>query len=193
MNISGEHLTSVQKNNILYDKYGNKKYYCITMDTDWIEEFEKEDKLYEDFYKEPVDIINIYFLYINNENELIHIVEEPHILQNNKLQKETLIGIIRSNRMKDNMTFRLLSLLQYNFTKEPIAIINPSIDTNNTTFLQSIHYLDDVKWEKSISFMRDLNSLFIVYYHDPYNKLTAHTTRKIKLNSSKRRTKRKRT
>lgn len=165
------------------------------MDTDWIEEFEKEDKLYEDFYKEPVDIINIYFLYINNENELIHIVEEPHILQNNKLQKETLIGIIRSNRIKDNMTFRLLSLLQYNFTKEPIAIINPSIDTNNTTFLQSIHYLDDVKWEKSISFMRDLNSLFIVYYHDPYNKLQAHTTRKIKLNSlsSKRRTKRKRT
>ena len=139
------------------------KYYSITMDTEWIDKFEEEDKLYEDFYKESIETICIYFLYVNNENELINIVAEPHILQNNTLKKENLIGIIQRNRTKENITFRLLSLLQYNFTKEPETILQSSVET--TSFLKSIHYLDDVNWEKSISFMRDLNCLYIVYYY----------------------------
>ena len=45
----------------------------MELSTDWISEFEIEDKDYKQFYKERVPSIRVYFLYINKEQELFHI------------------------------------------------------------------------------------------------------------------------
>ena len=45
----------------------------MELSTDWISEFEIEDKDYKQFYKERVDSIRVYFLYINKDQSLFHI------------------------------------------------------------------------------------------------------------------------
>ena len=37
----------------------------------WDEEFEKEDEPYKDFYKEQQENMNVYFIYINSDNEIV--------------------------------------------------------------------------------------------------------------------------
>ena len=50
---------------------------------------------------------------------------------------------------------------------------------------------------KTISFMKDLNTLYIIYYYDPNNKVKVNTTRRVtigaKTNNSVRKHTRKRT
>ena len=177
--------TNVMNTNVMNTNVMNTN----VMNTNWVNEFESTDKLYEDFYKESVETINIFCLYINSKNEIAHVSSEPHILQNETITKDTLFEIIRTKRTKEKTTYRLLSLLQYNFTKEPDAIIQQGINeqteqTEQQNLLKSIHYLDDVTWERSVSCMRDLNCLYIIFYHDLYKKLKAHTTRKIVIQSN---------
>ena len=40
------------------------------LDDEWINEFNKIDKLYEDFYKDDLYYINLRVIYVNRENEI---------------------------------------------------------------------------------------------------------------------------
>ena len=53
----------------------------------WDEEFEKEDEPYKDFYKEQQENMNVYFIYINSDNEIVRTKKEKFILENNKITK----------------------------------------------------------------------------------------------------------
>ena len=43
------------------------------LDTKWITEFEKDEEIYKDFYKDPIESIKIFLLYVDNNNSLFHI------------------------------------------------------------------------------------------------------------------------
>ena len=45
----------------------------MELSTDWISEFELEDKDYKQFYKEKVNSVKVYFLYVNKEHSLFHV------------------------------------------------------------------------------------------------------------------------
>ena len=40
------------------------------LNDDWINNFEKTDKLYQDFYKDDLYYVNLKFVYLNRENEI---------------------------------------------------------------------------------------------------------------------------
>jgi len=155
------------------------------MDSKWITEFEEEDKLYEDFYKEDLSAINLIFLYVNN-NELINVYEDTYILNNNMITKNELIYIIRKKSIKNSIKYRLHSILKYNFVAEPEEIIKKNF-LLKTSYLRSLSSINDIYWEQCISFMHDLNSLYIIYHNSPKSS-TNNTTKKIYLTtkSSKR-------
>lgn len=167
------------------------------IDTRWIKEFEQEDALYNDFYKVNNESISVSFIYINNSNEIIYINRENVLLeQPNILSKEQLIYLLKSHKRIYNKSFKLLSLLRYNYDHETTAVLdsirnNESIDTE----LTSCHYINDIVWNKTISIMADLNELFVVFYHDLNNLVKPNTTRKIRLvtQSSNKKTRTKRT
>ena len=54
----------------------------IELNDDWINNFEKTDKLYQDFYKDDLYYVNLKFLYINRNNELEKINSESFLLSN---------------------------------------------------------------------------------------------------------------
>ena len=40
------------------------------LNDDWIAEFERNDKLYQDFYKDDIYYINLKCVYVNRDNEI---------------------------------------------------------------------------------------------------------------------------
>ena len=153
------------------------------MDTSWIEEFEKNDELYSDFYKSEVETIKITYIYVNENNEIVHVNRDSVILANKGvLSKQHLIYLLRTNNKLYTQKYKLLSLLQFNYDYEPNELINSiKDDCQMDNNLKSHHYINDVIWNPTINFMHDLNSLYVIYYYDKYNKVTANTTRKIRL------------
>jgi hypothetical protein len=46
----------------------NEKYEVL--DEDWINEFEKTDKLFQDFYLDDIYYTEVHFIYINTSNDI---------------------------------------------------------------------------------------------------------------------------
>ena len=94
----------------------------LDLDTTIIDEFEKDDELYNDFYKDKIEQINLYILYVDNNNDLFHIKKDTATLNNGKLEKDDLKNLIRQYIKYQNKKYRLISLLKWNITIEPEEI-----------------------------------------------------------------------
>ena len=66
------------------------------LDNGLIEEFEKNDKLYADFYKENVHYINIHLIYVNKNNDIQKIEQESFIMTKpNFISRMELMEILK--------------------------------------------------------------------------------------------------
>jgi hypothetical protein len=65
------------------------------IDTNWIDEFKKNDKPFEGFYKKNIEKINIFFLYVDRDYNLFYVKKETQTLEENTLKKDTLIEILK--------------------------------------------------------------------------------------------------
>jgi hypothetical protein len=155
------------------------------LNDDWINNFDKTDNLYKDFYKDNLYYINIDFIYINRKNEIEKIKQESILLSvQNYITRDELIGILKRNTIDNNIKYSLMSILKYNITLDPDEIKNflLSDDTScyNDKFLFINKHIDTIKFEKTINMFQDLNNLFIIFYENPKeNKTsTANTTTK---------------
>ena len=59
----------------------------MELSTDWVDDFEIEDKDYKQFYKEPVKSIQVYYLYVNRQQELFHIKKQKIDVTQFKIRK----------------------------------------------------------------------------------------------------------
>ena len=143
------------------------------LDFTWIEEFEKIDKEYKNYYTEDLTFIKVNSIYVNRDNDIEKLREEQFLLKNpGFLQKEELIGIIKHNSFLNQMKYSVLSILKFNLNIEPIHL-KTFLRTKNTNvgglFLQSVKNIDTIKFEKSISMFHDINELFIIFHEKIYN------------------------
>ena len=69
----------------------------ITLDVDWVQEFEKDEEIYKDFYKDTIESVRIFVLYVDKKNNLFHIKKSLCTLENSEIKKETLIKILKKN------------------------------------------------------------------------------------------------
>ena len=56
--------------------------------------FENEDKYYEKFYKSSVKSVNLVFLYLDLNGNIVHTKNYKQDINNNKITKELLIHIL---------------------------------------------------------------------------------------------------
>ena len=90
------------------------------LNDNWLINFEKTDKLYEDFYKDDVYYTNITFMYINKDNEIEKISEESFLLSKpNFILREEIIGILKKTLCDNQPKYTLFSILKYNITLAP--------------------------------------------------------------------------
>ena len=162
----------------------------MDLDTDWIEEYEKMEGEYNDFYKEQLESVNLFLVYVNRENEVFHIKNENILLEDGVLKKENLIYLIREHRIYNTKTFSPLSLLKYNISLDPEDVKKFIITPTKYDFITSERYINSIEWEDSISLFHDLNSLHIIFYEKSLSN-KHNRTKKIYIQPSKSKTRRK--
>jgi hypothetical protein len=144
------------------------------LNDDWINNFEKNDKLYQDFYKDNVYYTNIDIIYINNENEIEKIKQESFLMSvENCITRDELIGLLKKNSIDNNKRYSLMSILKYNITLEDNDIKNFLLSTNssdyNEHFLTINKHIDTIKFEKTINMFQDLNNIYFIFYEKSKN------------------------
>ena len=157
------------------------------IDTNWINEFEKEENDYLSYYNENINYLKVFYIYINTESEIHKIKEDKiHLLVENCLTKNELIKLIKDNVVLDNVKYSLLLLLKYNVLLKPhelkYFLKTNNKNNNSTNYLNSIINIEDIHFEKTITMFHDINSLFIVLYQKPHiniNNINNNTTHNV--------------
>ena len=110
------------------------------LDCSWINEFEKNELEYASFYKEQIEALKINYIYVDKDNVIDNIHQESIIIENGKLDREKIIEIIKKNKKKNNIDYKLISILKYNITLEPEHIKDYINDDLNDDFLSFFYH-----------------------------------------------------
>ena len=167
------------------------------LNDEWINNFEKTDILYQDFYKDNLYYVNLKFIYINRENEIDKIKQEKFLMSKpNLISREEIIQILKESSIDNLKRYSLLSILRYNILLDVDEVKKYLLlDNEERCFLKIIKNIDAIKFDKTISMFHDLNDLILVFY-EKSNELKKSdpnkVTKKIYLRSNKKRTIKKR-
>ena len=136
------------------------------LNDDWINNFEKTDKLYQDFYKDDLYYVNLKYLYINRSNEIEKIKEESFLISRpNYVTREEILQILKKSLIDDDRRYSLLSILKYNITLDADDIKNYILYPNEErNYLKVIKNIDAISFEKTISMFHDLNDIIFLFY-----------------------------
>ena len=181
------------------------------LNTDWIEQLKDAENVYNDFYKEPVTSIKVFFLYVNTANELEHIYSDVCLLNaEGIISGNNIVSLIKHNQYFHSVKYKLMSLLKYNIDLEPHEVpyyisdaaddadvvddlAAAAADKNTTRFFTTERYLGgDIRFVDSINMFQDLNALFFIFT-EPVKKpaalsaaATSSQTKKVYLSSVNR-------
>jgi hypothetical protein len=144
------------------------------LDENWINEFEKTDKLFQDFYLDDIYYTEIHFIYINTINNIEKIKEEHFLLSTpNYISREEIIGLLKRNTIENNKKYSILSILKCNINLKPEDIKNFLKSKNLTDYLDNflvpIKNIDAISFEKTINMFQDLNDLLFIFYEKSEN------------------------
>jgi hypothetical protein len=159
------------------------------LDESWITQIEDEEKEYNSFYKEENEVIEMVYIYINNENKIYYVKKEKILLENKTLDKTKLLFLLKNNKNHNNKNHKLISILQYNIDLSPEELAVYLKNDDDYNFLSIKSSLTELKWDDTINLFKDLNSLHIIYYED--SKKSRANTKKIYIRKLKRRKSRK--
>ena len=134
------------------------------IDTNWIKEFEQDEEIYKDFYKDPIESVRVFLLYVDNKNNLFHIKKSMCPLDKTLIYKDTLMAIIKENMFHNKKKYRPISILKWNITMEPEDISKYMKDETKINFLTVEKKIDTLKFDDSINLFHNINSLYIVYH-----------------------------
>lgn len=159
------------------------------LNDDWINNFEKTEKIYKDFYKDDVYYTNTSIIYVNKSNDIEKIKQESFLMNTpNYITREEIIGMLKKNSIVNDKRYSLLSILKYNITIDPEDVSHYLSDKND--YLDIVKHIDTIKFEKTISMFQDLTELIIIFFEksEDLSKKDAHNiTKKIFLNSNNKR------
>ena len=166
----------------------------MELDIGWIEEFEKDEELYKDFYKDRIETVPIVVLYIDKKNHLFYIKKDRVIVQNNTLEKKQLVQLMREYMLHNEKKYRPISILKWNINMEPEEVPVYLKDTSKFDFLTVEKKIDNITFDDTINLFHNVNGLYIVF-HESWKSFN-NKTKKIYIKGKKlklRKTKSKRT
>jgi len=142
------------------------------LDTSWIQEEEKLETIEKNYRQEPMENIDIFFLYINADDYIEKIICENHSLSEIVLKKEYILHLIQSKkRTLNNRRYKFIDMLLYNIDLGPEHIqtfSNTEVNEENARgFLKTYPIVDDVTISPSIFIFHNINSLFFLFKENP--------------------------
>jgi hypothetical protein len=127
--------------------------------------------------------IIIFFLYVNNENELYNITKKKEIISGGVFSQERQMYIIKENEYNNSNFHKLIASSYFNFDLNEEEINNLFINNNqnnqNNNFYSIQNMIDTIVFNKTI--VKNINSIFYIYK----NYVSHNTTKKIILQPKK--------
>jgi len=139
------------------------------LDISWIQEQERLHKIHQNYSKERMESIDIFFIYINTNSYIEKIMCEKHSLdlleKTSVLKKETVLQMIQSKKKyTDHSKYKLMDILVYNVDLEPQHIQHYSTsDHHPQSFFKVLPIVDDIPIPPSIFIFHNINSIFFLF------------------------------
>ena len=139
------------------------------IDIEWLDEFDK----YDIFYKDKNYDINFTYIYTSRPmqaKQQSQALPAPEIYKIKKelikLNKENIISkeelVFNINKNKEDT--KLISICLYNNKDDINNIKSNNIITNPNDLIKEINYLEDIIMEDTINYLKNLNSIIIIFY-----------------------------
>jgi len=138
----------------------------MDLDTSWIDTYEKISSIQENYYREPMTAISVFFIYMNHENEIIKVICEDEVLDNSSIKSDRLLRMIEEKRHINDSVYKLVDLLQYVVDIESENLQEYVNDDSNSgsQWLKNIPYSSgDINIPPSIFIFHELNHLFFFF------------------------------
>ena len=136
------------------DEAGNDE---TELDLDWINNFEKDNNIYDKFTLKNISEITLSVVYLDKEQNVQDEIKSIIKLKiNNLIKKEELLYQIANNKKN----YRLLSITVYNMDITNIKDID-EIDGNK--YLKNQAAIDDIELSPTMLGFHNLNTLYIFY------------------------------
>ena len=167
------------------------------LNDDWINNFEKTDKLYQDFYKDDLYYINLKIVYVNRSNEIEKINQESFLMSTpNLISREEILQILKRFMNSDDRRYSLLAILKYNFKLDVSDVKDFLLYPNEyNNYLSVVKNIDAISFERTINMLQDLNDLILIFYEksNELKEVNPNTcTKKIHIHSKNKKTIKKR-
>lgn len=154
------------------------------LDISWIEEHEKEINIDSVILKEPMNQIEINFVYINKNNFIEHLEKEQQLLKNidntRIITKERILYLIQKRKYLSGSflsgsnsgigikkKYKLLDLLFYHVGLEPENIQSFSKEENishySKDFFKSLPFFTDVVVPESLYIFQSLHRVYFIF------------------------------
>lgn len=141
------------------------------LDISWVEEQEKLQHINENYFKEPMEMIDMFFIYINTNDyiEKINHLQKDVSLHNNSglIHNDIIIQLIEKNKFLSNNKYKIQDVLLYNVSLNPENIQSYSKDENilesSSKFLEPLSIINDFIIPPSIFIFHKINSIFFIY------------------------------
>ena len=156
------------------DKSGDNETGSKDLDTSWIQEHERLSTINENYLREPMDSINVYYVYINRNQYIEKIINDKLRLSlsddktHSYLSKETLLQIIQSRKIKTSFSkYKLTDVVSYLVDLEPEQIQsysnNDNAEQSTPAFFKVRSFMDDIQINKSIFIFHGINSIYFLF------------------------------
>ena len=137
------------------------------LNDDWINNFEKSDKLYQDFYKDDLYYVNLKYIYINTNNEIEKIKQEVFLMSTpNKITREENLKILKKSLVVNNIKYSLFSILRYNINLDTFDVKNflSHHQIEDNSYLSVIKNIDAISFDTTINMFQDLNEIIFLFH-----------------------------
>lgn len=137
------------------------------LDVSWINEQQRIQNIQNNYCRENVDEINVYSLYINKDSFIEKITCKKQPVVNNLISRDSVLGIIQTNKTSASKKYKLCDVLVYHVDLEPqhIQSFSKTIDLNTSSqsFFKVLPIVDEISIPPSIFIFHNLNSIFFMY------------------------------
>ena len=146
----------------------------------WIKKYEEEEETYNKFYKSIVNKINTTTIFLNLNNEIVHIKKEKIDVDNNILKQEQILTYFIKNKRHHKIRYKLISLMSYliNLNKEDIN--DYIVKEDQTQFLKHYANIENIIVPETIQYFHDVNEIIFILKEKNKNTTNLNTTKKIR-------------
>lgn len=156
------------------------------LDMSWLEEQEKLNNIETIYNREPIKSINLFFIYVNKDQNVDEIIKEKHVLQQpgSLLSKEILLQYIQSKkRLSDKSKYKFQDIAVYNVDIEPEHIQAYSTTEitveNSSQYLKVLPFSADIHVADAIFVFHETTALFFIFQEIVLNQSIRTTLKSI--------------